>query len=144
MESQVAPNTFPNTVWNCSLCDVFVALALRVLMNHYYSVHSNEVNFFVRCGVDDCPATFRRYHSFYKHVRRNHRLEYEAASSNHFCPQTYNKDKDVMDPINFIHDTDLDSNGCSTDGDTDTDGEDFHQVYIICRSAVNCFVITGA
>ena len=25
-------------------------------MNHYYSVHSSNPNFFVRCGVDDCPC----------------------------------------------------------------------------------------
>ena len=71
----------PTTLWKCSLCTVFVAVTLRILMNHYYTVHSNEVNFSVRCGVNDCPATFQRYHSFYKHVKRRHKNEYEVVSS---------------------------------------------------------------
>ena len=47
-------------------------------MSHYFSAHSKELNFFVKCGVNDCPGTFRRYHSFYKHVARNHKDEYQS------------------------------------------------------------------
>ena len=47
-------------------------------MGHYFSAHSKDLNFFVKCGVNDCPATFRRYHSFYKHVARNHKEEYQS------------------------------------------------------------------
>ena len=64
--------------WKCYVCGVFVALTLKVLMTHYFSAHSKEINFLVKCGVNDCPATFRRYHSFYKHVARNHREEYKG------------------------------------------------------------------
>ena len=47
-------------------------------MRHYYSVHCNSPNFFVKCDINSCPATYRRYHSFYKHVVRNHAAEYDA------------------------------------------------------------------
>ena len=47
-------------------------------MAHYFSAHSKDLNFFVKCGVNNCPATFRRYHSFYKHVARNHKEEYRS------------------------------------------------------------------
>lgn len=47
-------------------------------MAHYFSAHSKDLNFFVKCGVNNCPATFRRYHSFYKHVARNHKEEYQT------------------------------------------------------------------
>ena len=77
MESQIFQNG-QNTIWKCSLCAAFVAITLRVLMNHYYTVHSNEVNFSVRCGINECPATFKRYHSFYKHIRKKHHHEYES------------------------------------------------------------------
>lgn len=57
-----------HATWKCFICTTFFALTLRVLMSHYYSAHSNGPNFWLKCGVNDCPATFRRYHSFYKHV----------------------------------------------------------------------------
>lgn len=68
----------PLATWKCYICGVFVALTLKVLMSHYFSAHSKELNFFVKCGVNDCPATFRRYHSFYKHVAKNHKDEYKG------------------------------------------------------------------
>lgn len=54
----------PLPPWKCYICSVFVALTLKVLMAHYFSAHSKELNFFVKCGVNNCPASFRRYHSF--------------------------------------------------------------------------------
>ena len=36
MESQIFQNG-QNTIWKCSLCAAFVAITLRVLMNHYYT-----------------------------------------------------------------------------------------------------------
>ena len=36
-------------------------------------VHRNDLNFRVTYNVDGCPLEYRRYHSFYKHVRENHR-----------------------------------------------------------------------
>ena len=47
-------------------------------MSHYFLVHSKELNFFVKCGVNDCPATLRRYHSFYKHMAKNRKDEYKG------------------------------------------------------------------
>ena len=44
-------------------------------MNHYFSVHA--LNFNVQCGINDCPAKFKLYHSFYKHVISKHRAEYD-------------------------------------------------------------------
>ena len=68
----------PLVTWKCNICSVFVALTLKVLMSHYFSAHSEELNFFVKCGVNDCPATFRQYHSFYKHMAKNHKDEYKG------------------------------------------------------------------
>lgn len=156
MDAQVALNT----VWKCSLCSVFVALTLRVLMNHYYSVHSNDVNFFIRCGIDDCPATFRRYDSFYKHVRRNHRAEYEATNCHNLCPneldqtsaetssllpsQSCSKDQDMApsDPNSLCTDLDstVDSSSESTESDNNTDSEDFHQVFTRVTNLTYCMV----
>ena len=73
------------TTWKCFICTAFVALTLRALMGHYYSTHSNSPNFFVKCGVNCCPATYRRYHSFYKHVVRNHSQEYDNRKEITVC-----------------------------------------------------------
>ncbi|XP_028416857.1 uncharacterized protein LOC114541068 [Dendronephthya gigantea] len=73
------------TTWKCFICTAFVALTFRALMGHYYTVHSNSPNFFVRCHVNGCPATYRRYHSFYKHVVRNHSQEYDALNEATVC-----------------------------------------------------------
>ena len=65
--------------WKCFICATFMAVTLKALMGHYFAVHNNEPNFFVQCNIKGCPATFRRYHSFYKHVSRNHRSEYDQG-----------------------------------------------------------------
>ncbi|XP_028415149.1 uncharacterized protein LOC114538196 [Dendronephthya gigantea] len=65
-------------IWKCFICSTFIAVTLKALMGHYFAVHSNEPNFLVKCGVDNCPAIFRRYHSFYKHVSNNHRQVYDS------------------------------------------------------------------
>lgn len=66
-----------NEPWNCCLCDSFQALTLRILLRHYNNIHANEPNFRVVCGIDKCPATFRVFNSFYKHVLRYHKESYD-------------------------------------------------------------------
>ena len=64
----------------CFICATFMAVTLKVLMGHYFAVHSNEPNFFMQYNMKGCPATFRRYHSFHKHFSRSHRSEYGAQN----------------------------------------------------------------
>lgn len=58
--------------WRCSICFVFVAVTLRVLMRHIYSEHSQAPNFRIECSVDECKETYRKYNSFYRHVMKHH------------------------------------------------------------------------
>jgi hypothetical protein len=126
-----------NTVWKCSLCAVFVAVTLRVLMNHYYTVHSNEVNFSIRCGVDDCPATFQRYHSFYKHVKKKHRRAYDNSFTLQPLDDTSSTESTIQPTdIGDVHNNiSYDWNHLdlvSTDEEStqsETDGEDIFQVH---------------
>ena len=48
-------------------------------MNHIYSVHSQECNFLINCPLD-CPASFQKYNSFYKHVLSYHRNIYDKKN----------------------------------------------------------------
>ena len=150
MESHISQNG-QNTIWKCSLCAAFVAITLRVLMNHYYTVHSNEVNFSVRWGINECPATFKRYHSFYKHIRKKHHHEYEGKLKEDV---NYSQcESDSQSQIN--HDDTVDDHGCnpseastrhclSTDegsSDSSSDDEVPLQVYILMNQ-IHYIVIT--
>ena len=63
--------------FTCSCCNSFKSLTLRTSLNHYFIVHRNEPNFQLTCNVDGCPATFKKYNSFYKHVHKQHRAIYD-------------------------------------------------------------------
>ena len=65
--------------WVCTICNVFQAITLRNLLSHYNRVHGNESNFRVVCNIDECPASFTKFNSFYKHVRRSHQQAYEGS-----------------------------------------------------------------
>ena len=90
--------------FRCSRCNAFQALTLRGLLNHYFTVHSNETNFHVVCGVNDCPAIFTKYNSLYKHVTRQHRDTYDI-------PRGYN----TANRQEEIHQNGVNANGCDSD-----------------------------
>ena len=133
-----------NGVWKCTLCAFFIGITLRVLMNHYYTVHGNQAKFFVRCGVNDCLATFTRYHSFYKHVRKKHRNEYEgtlveAVDDGQFDSDNLDHSSHISDKHAVNHTLDVCNlsqssstrHSLSTDeesSDSDTDDETLFQV----------------
>ena len=56
-------------VWHCQRCSSFQNLFLWTLLNHYNSVHNNEINFSVKYDVESCALNFNKYNSDYKHVR---------------------------------------------------------------------------
>ena len=58
--------------WHCQRCSSFQTLLLRALLNHYNSVHKNEINFSVKCDVESCALNFNKYNSYYKPVRAHH------------------------------------------------------------------------
>ena len=59
-------------VSRCQRCSSFQTSFLRTLLNHYNSVHKNEINFSVKCDVESCVLNFNKYNSCYKHVRAHH------------------------------------------------------------------------
>ena len=67
-------------VFTCSCCNAFKSLTLRALLNHCFVVRRNEPNFQVACNVDGCPAVFKKYNSFYKHVCKQHRAVYDTQA----------------------------------------------------------------
>ena len=42
------------------------------MLNHYNSVHKNEINFSLKCDVESSALNFNKYNSYYKHVRAHH------------------------------------------------------------------------
>ena len=97
-------------VFKCSLCEIFYCLGLRALLNHIYSVHSQELNFKAACNVNGCPSTFTKYNSLYKHILKHHREVYDAAKedaetdvSNQKSPDEPAGSRDPTESLN--HDT---------------------------------------
>ena len=63
--------------FKCNCCDTFQCVSLRILLRHVNVVHSQELNFKVRCGINGCPTYFQKYNSFYKHVLKHHKITYD-------------------------------------------------------------------
>ncbi|XP_028418189.1 uncharacterized protein LOC114543395 [Dendronephthya gigantea] len=78
--------------WECRLCNCFQAISLRTLLNHYNKVHGNEPNFQVVCGIENCPATFTKYNSLYKHITRSHKEVYDGNIEDNADAEFNNED----------------------------------------------------
>ena len=62
-------------VWKCSICSIFVALTLKLLMRHIFTEHARSLNFQVQCNLEDCSQpgqVYTKYNSYYRHVMRQH------------------------------------------------------------------------
>lgn len=59
-------------MWECSICLVFTAIALRTLVRHIAIQHASQPNFKVKCMVDGCLEQYSKMDSFRKHLRRKH------------------------------------------------------------------------
>lgn len=59
--------------WKCLFCAGFTALYLSFLLTHLNSMHGDETNFEINCGLDDCDSTFSKTNTFVRHVQNSHR-----------------------------------------------------------------------
>lgn len=58
---------------NCPLCDSFAAPNLKGVVRHIGLIHSHEAGFRVTCGIGGCTRTYRKFHSYKKHIYVKHR-----------------------------------------------------------------------
>ena len=66
----------------CTMCSFF-ALDEHCLLLHVVRKHRHEPRFMVHCNAHGCTATFSKYESFRKHVKRNHYVYDELDGINH-------------------------------------------------------------
>lgn len=59
-------------VVECWICHSFAAPSLKAIIRHIGSVHSNDPNFNVCCGIQGCSRRYKNYHSFRRHFYRKH------------------------------------------------------------------------
>ena len=78
--------------WNCSICDVFAADDLKVLLNHIGRCHRNEPNFHCICGIDGCVKTYKKYYSWRKHIQKKHSVVNTGDSLDGDMPEPMNID----------------------------------------------------
>lgn len=45
--------------WKCSICVIFIAVTLRILMRHIFSEHSYKPDFRVECSVSGCKQVYQ-------------------------------------------------------------------------------------
>ena len=79
-----------SVVLKCPLCSWFAAKTLKGVLRHMGTVHAFDSSFFVRCAADDCPRTYRNYHSYKKHLYKKHRemLDGPCSLTDDFLPTT--------------------------------------------------------
>ena len=70
--------------WHCIFCSCFTALSLFLLLSHYNSYHTTDVDFYASCGIDGCTRAFTKANSFAKHVRTKHRQHLQARGPEDF------------------------------------------------------------
>ncbi len=64
------------------LCPPFLKSYIRPwgVVRHVGAVHAHEAGFSVCCGVLGCPRTYRKFHSYRKHLYVHHREELDIAA----------------------------------------------------------------
>ena len=76
------------TLFVCRSCQSFRCISLRILLQHIHSVHSQDLNFKIKCCINDCPFYFVKYNSLYKHTVKHHKNEYYCDNNNHHQQST--------------------------------------------------------
>ena len=59
-------------MWTCGLCVGFAALLLSQMLAHIRQVHSGDKEFEITCGISNCEKSYKKYDSFYRHVKNRH------------------------------------------------------------------------
>eukprot|EP00111_Clytia_hemisphaerica_P003426 TCONS_00009790-protein len=120
--------------YSCNLCNTFKARTLRRYMNHINLVHSNQLNFSIKCNVGGCPSIFKRYNSYYRHVIRHHNEVYKnigiRADPNDEMNQDITIDDEVPGPNDdhggLLNDNDDDHNMSDIEYDDDANDQELN------------------
>lgn len=108
-----------NKRFQCERCN-FHSLDLRRLLNHLNLIHSQELNFKVKCCVSDCNAFFTKYNSLYKHVVKQHKHLYDDDG-------THNDINKQLTPAPLIIDDQQQCQGIISFDDVDMENVETHE-----------------
>lgn len=86
------------TVYRCNLCVGFLAVSLRLLLNHLGRNHRNDPNFHLLCGINGCARTYRSFYSFRNHVVNKHADLFNI--NKHAVPDT---DGHIEEGLDLVH-----------------------------------------
>ena len=119
---QIMAGTF-----QCKICGHIRALNLKIFLTHCNIAHGNDVSFQVTCGIGGCPGKFSEFDSFYKHIRRHHKKEYDDTDQGSDSGKE-NVKENISDEDSIVdHDYEMlrevNEESCSSEiaGDSDTD-----------------------
>ena len=120
--------------FTCSCCNSFKSLTLRTSLNDYFIVHRDKPNFQVTFNVDGCPATLKKYNSFYKHVHKQHRVIYDqqrqdAQEGTATCKRQLDRRNDDNGGNNDVNEQHNDVDMDDSDRDIDENYQAANQVF---------------
>ena len=72
----------------CSLCSYF-SPSLSQHVSHLRLVHSQDPNFFVKCGIEGCSSHFSTFAAFSTHIYRHHRSALGLIQTEYRIHQSY-------------------------------------------------------
>ena len=58
--------------FRCAICLFVCVYSLKELMSHMRSCHGLDYNSHIICGIDNCPASYKKHNSFFKHCKSKH------------------------------------------------------------------------
>ena len=76
-----------STMYVCQLCAKYASRQFESVLRHIGAVHSNESNFNVFCGIEQCPRNFKNYHALRRHIREKHPFMLSRPTSSSSLPE---------------------------------------------------------
>ena len=81
MASLARSSSSSSTSFDCSLCN-FSSPNRSLWLSHLRGVHSQDENFSIVCGINECSASYVKCSSFVSHVYRQHREALTNSTNN--------------------------------------------------------------
>ena len=98
--------------YTCNICQSFQVSKLKLLMTHIHTVHGYKQTLY--CPIENCFRKFRLYDTLYRHVKKDHHMLYEIASTEDGGLTDYGE----IDGITSFSDSEQPSCGVHNDDDS--------------------------
>lgn len=88
------------TLYVCQICGKYASPQFDPVLRHIGAVHSHDAGFNVFCGIEQCPRSFKNYHSWRRHIRDKHPFMLPSRSTLPVAPSDIAETSDQQLPGN--------------------------------------------